>query len=145
MTAEEMKSGFMKFDKELLCGILASILYQLAEHGIKFNGYEEKPDTIKIVADDKIEFIPGLPNDRLEYRAKLDFYGFENEPRSSNEALIYYFEKEIEAAECAKAEEARCFNGVPCNSIEQARKLFDAYKTSCEFLIKMIKDGSFEE
>lgn len=77
MSAEEMKINLTKLDKEILCGCLASILYQLLEHGIKFNGYEENPSTIKIVSEDnKIELVPWFPNEPLEYRAKLDFFGF---------------------------------------------------------------------
>ena len=76
MTATKMKDRLMKCDKESVCGCLASIVYQLREKGIKFNGYEEeKPNTLKATADGTYEIVPGVP-DPLEHRAKLDFSKF---------------------------------------------------------------------
>ena len=73
MTANEMKDIFIKMDKDVVCGCLASVLYQLVEHDIYFGGYEEeKPSTLKATADGGFEIVPGVP-DPLEYRAKLDF------------------------------------------------------------------------
>ena len=79
MTANEIKDFLTKMDKDVVCGCLASILYQLVEHGIYFGGYEEeKPSTLKATADGGFEIVPGVP-DPLEHRAKLDFSKFVNE------------------------------------------------------------------
>ena len=76
MSANEMKDIFIKMDKDVVCGCLASILYQLVEHGIYFGGYEEeKPNTLKVSTGGELEIVPGIP-DPLEHRAKLDFSKF---------------------------------------------------------------------
>lgn len=79
MTVNEITDVLMKIDKEAVCGCLASVLYQLEEHGISFYGYEdEKPNTFKVSADGGLEIVPGVP-DPLEHRAKLDFSNFVKE------------------------------------------------------------------
>lgn len=145
MSAEEMKSRFMEFDKEMLCECLASILYQMNEKGIKFCGYQKRPEFLEYFdCDLKYKRIDGMKTP-LEEMAQLNFYEFENEKRSSNKALIHFFEKEIEVAEQAKANGTMRINGVPCESLEQAKQLFDAHKKYCGLLIGMIEEGMFKE
>ena len=56
MTANEIKDGLMRQDKEFVCDCLASIIHQLIVHRIRFDGYEE--------------------SEPLEHRMKLDFSKF---------------------------------------------------------------------
>lgn len=78
MTANQIKENLMIFDKEIICGCLASVFYQLNEHGIKFLGYDDCPEYIEYCDGEFRHRIKGL-GIPLEERAELDFSGFKTE------------------------------------------------------------------
>ena len=73
----------------------------------------------------------------------------ESEEKSSNKALIHFFEMEAKGstgcAEAARKHEVDCFNGVCLGmDFELTAKLWEEHKQYCEFLVEKIKNGDFK-